>query len=29
LSQCGTSIFALLGDSSFFDDGKMRNGAGI
>ena len=29
LSQCRTNIFALLGDSSFFDDGKMRNGAGI
>jgi hypothetical protein len=28
-SQLRTNIFALLGDSSFFDDGKMRNGTGI
>jgi hypothetical protein len=29
LRQLRTNIFALVGDSSLFDDGKIRNGAGI
>ena len=29
LRRLGTNIFALLGDLSLFDDGKMRNGTGI
>ena len=29
LRQLRTNIFALLGNSSLFDDGKMRNGTGI